>query len=354
MSTLWTLPKIEIIPWRDLQEVRSVGVVTTHASWQAEMSKLPFEPVWVGEVQTATTEEWDRLSVKVQGDVIYALGGGLAADAGKYLAAKHELPLVCLPTALSTDAFLTPYAEALEGKSMQLLRSVSLEHVVGGMFAANPDLHVPIRPAETVVIDFDLIASAPDGLRAAGICDVLSIATASVDWHFAAVRRKNQPETPYLPFIVQAAQGALQGAYDCAEAAERGNPAGMKQLLDCMCLEVELCNLTGHSRLKIGSEHYIAWAIDQVVASPDWPHAWRLAPGLLLAAELLDHEAGHLRRSLKACHIGLAGAPLEIIQSVLGGLAEYCHHQGFPYGVAFELTPTRANYLNVKEILEIE
>jgi hypothetical protein len=39
---------------------------------------------------------------------------------------------------------------------------------------------------------------------------------------------------------------------------------------------------------------------------------------------------------------------------VLGGLAEYCHHQGFPYGVAFELTQTRANYLNVKEILEIE
>ena len=35
------------------------------------------------------------------------MGGGLAADAAKYIARQLGLPMACLPTALSVDAFLT-------------------------------------------------------------------------------------------------------------------------------------------------------------------------------------------------------------------------------------------------------
>lgn len=39
--------------------------------------------------------------------MVYAVGGGLPADAAKYLAFNAGLPMICLPTALSVDAFVT-------------------------------------------------------------------------------------------------------------------------------------------------------------------------------------------------------------------------------------------------------
>jgi glycerol-1-phosphate dehydrogenase [NAD(P)+] len=354
MSTLWPLPKIEIVPWREISEDRPVGLITTHNAWQAAREKLPFTPVWVGEVENSASADWEVMAADFQGDVIYALGGGLAFNAAKYLAAWRALPLICLPTAFSSDAFLTPLVEVHEGHTVRFLRSVTPANKLHGVYATNGIKPNLVYPPEQVVIDFNIIASAPSGVRAAGICDILSLATAGMDWHFAAVRRRNLPETPYMPYIVQTAQGALQGAYDCAEAAERGDPAGLKQLLDCLCLETELCNLLGHERLKIGSEHYITWALDEFGAGGNGLRASRLAPGLLLAAELLDSEASHVRRALHNCHIPFTGATVEQIQTALGKLVDYCRQQGFPYGVAFELTPSRVSFLNIKEILEME
>ena len=47
------------------------------------------------------------LAETCKGEVVYGIGGGLAIDTAKYVAAVNELPLIALPTILSTDAFLT-------------------------------------------------------------------------------------------------------------------------------------------------------------------------------------------------------------------------------------------------------
>jgi glycerol-1-phosphate dehydrogenase [NAD(P)+] len=71
-------------------------------------------------------------------------------------------------------------------------------------------------------IDFEVLTSAPAQIRAAGICDVLSIATGSWDWQFSEQKGKNEPDMTYIPYIAQAAQAILNGVLDCAEAAGRG------------------------------------------------------------------------------------------------------------------------------------
>ena len=66
-----------------------------------------------------------------------------------------------------------------------------------------------------------MLAAAPEPIRAAGICDVLSIATGSWDWRFAEEQGLNPPGMGYLPWVDLAAQAILNGALDCAEAAGR-------------------------------------------------------------------------------------------------------------------------------------
>jgi glycerol-1-phosphate dehydrogenase [NAD(P)+] len=180
------------------------------------------------------------------GDVIYSVGGGLSADTGKYLAVKKNLPMVCLPTALSVDAFLT-WASGIR---------------VEGCVQYN-ETKVPDR----LLIDFEVLASAPAHIRAYGICDVLSIAIGSWDWQFAEQKGMNTPDMAYIPYVAQMAQAILNWVLECAEAAGRGDPAGLKQLHDCLALEVQLCNQVGHARSEEGSEHYFAYALENIVGA---------------------------------------------------------------------------------------
>jgi glycerol-1-phosphate dehydrogenase [NAD(P)+] len=157
---------------------------------------------------------------------------------------------------------------------------------------------------------------------------VLSIATGSWDWRYAHERGKNPPGMPYLPYVDQVAAGILQGALDAAEAAGRGDPEGLKQMLDCLALEVQLCNLIGHSRPEEGSEHHFAYAVENVMGK-GLPHGDLVGPGILLLA---------LRRALDACHIPLWNIPPDVIRETLRGLPAYCRKHNLPYGIAHDLT----------------
>ena len=104
---IWNLPVAEFIPFEEIEETRDVTLITSGPAWAAVRDKLHLPIVYSADVSEASLEQWDRLTGKLNGDVIYAVGGGLAVDAAKYMAAKTDKPLVCLPTALSVDAFLT-------------------------------------------------------------------------------------------------------------------------------------------------------------------------------------------------------------------------------------------------------
>lgn len=102
---IWPIPKIQLRPFAEVEESRSVALVTSRFAWEAVKDRLRLPVVWREEPQEANQAQWDALAADLQGNVVYAVGGGLAVDAAKYLAAQRDLPLVCLPTALSVDAF---------------------------------------------------------------------------------------------------------------------------------------------------------------------------------------------------------------------------------------------------------
>lgn len=315
MQPIWNLPITHLLHLEEWQETRPVALVYSRLAWQAVQSRLRLPVAWQGEPQRAETQAWDELFASAQGEVVYAVGGGLAADAAKYLAAQRNLPLVCMPTALSVDAFFT-WASGVRRE--------------GGV------MYIETKAPEIALVDWSVIAAAPPRVRAAGICDVLSIATGVWDWEFAHQRGRNQPGMEYIPYAAQAARAILQGALDCAEAAGKGDIGGLKQLLDCLALEVQLCNQLGHSRPEEGSEHYFAYAVEQKMGS-GLPHGDLVGPGILWAAERQGQPTNDLRRALQACAVPLENIPPEVMQWTVSTLPEYVRRHNLPFGIAHVL-----------------
>jgi len=197
--------------------------------------------------------------------------------------------------------------------------------------------YIETKTPETLIVDFEVIAAAPPTIRAAGICDVLSIATGNWDWRFAEEQGKNPTNMPFIPYISNAALAILEGALDCAEAAGSGDPGGLKQLLDCLALEVQLTNHIGHARPEEGSEHYFAYAVENKVGHGK-PHADLLGPGILLMAQLQGQNTSPLRKAMQACHVPLTGIKSEVIRQTLFELPEYCTKHNLPFGIAHTLS----------------
>jgi glycerol-1-phosphate dehydrogenase [NAD(P)+] len=323
MKKIWNLPLTHLLPFSEIEEQRPVLLVTSMPAWNTVNTQLRgLHIAETIEVTEATILHWDQLQSQIknqQSEIIYAVGGGLAVDAAKYLAVKLGLPLVCLPTALSVDAFLT------------CASGIRLEGCV---------TYIETKAPETLLLDLEVIAAAPEGIRSAGITDVLSIATGCWDWKFAHERGRNPFGMEFIPWAYVNAQSILNGALDCAGAAGRGDREGLKTLYDCLAMEVQLCNQVGHARPEEGSEHYFAYCAENFVGH-GWPHGDLVGPGIALMAGWQEQDTASLEAALRACHIPLERIPREIIQQILHNLPDYVRKHNLAYGIAHELESTR-------------
>jgi glycerol-1-phosphate dehydrogenase [NAD(P)+] len=315
MRTIWNLPKVELKPLREVDEKRPVALVYSGPAWKAVESSLHLPVAWKAEALEATLESWDCLLEGFRGDVVYSVGGGLTADAAKYCAAKYDLPLVVIPTALSVDAFLTAAC---------------------GVRRDGCVYYVETKAPERLVLDLDVVAAAPVSVRAAGVTDVVSIATGCWDWKFADERQKNPPGMEFIPWVYANAQSILDGVLDCAEAAGRGDRQGLKTLFDCLAMEVQLCNQVGHARPEEGTEHYFAYCVENMMGH-GLPHGDLVGPGIIIAAGWQEQPTARLRSALQACQIPLDRIPPALVEEARQMLPAYCLRHGLSYGIAHEL-----------------
>ncbi len=318
MNRIWKLPTVHLMPFSEIDEKRQVLLVTSPPAWNAVKASLRLNIAAQIEVLEANTAHWDRLRLAIQNrksEVVYAVGGGLAADAAKYMAVKLNLPLVVLPTALSVDAFIT---------------------AASGIRRAGCVYYIETKPPEDLILDLEIIANAPPSIRAAGITDVMSIATGAWDWKFANERGKNPKGMEFIPWVYDNAQSILCGVLDCAKAAGRGDPDGLKTLFDCLAMEVQLCNQIGHARPEEGSEHYFAYSVENHVGH-GLPHGDLVGPGIMIMSRLQEQDVGPLEAALKACHIPLDKIPKNVIQDTLHGLPSYCTKHNLSFGIAHTL-----------------
>ena len=319
MKRIPNLPVVHNMPFSEIDEKRSVLLVTSAPAWNAVKANLRgLNIIETIEVAEATTDYWDNLQSSIanqKSEIVYAVGGGLVADASKYIASKLNLPLVVLPTALSVDAFIT---------------------AASGIRRDGCVYYMETKVPETLILDLDTIAKAPASIRAAGITDVMSIATGAWDWKIAHEQGKNPAGMEFIPWVYDNAQSILSGVLDCAEAAGCGDKDGLKTLYDCLAMEVQLCNQVGHPRPEEGSEHYFAYAVENEMGH-GLPHGDLVGPGIMIMSKLQEQAAGPLEAALKACNIPLDRIPPEVVTRTLAELPVYCEKHGLAFGLAHTL-----------------
>ena len=97
-------------------------------------------------------------------DLVLGIGGGQALDAGKFVALKKQLPLVLIPTVVSTGSIIHGVVARWKGRNL-----------------ADKAQWPRIDP-EHVLIDYDVVLSAPEHLNTAGIGDVLCGYASVAEW----------------------------------------------------------------------------------------------------------------------------------------------------------------------------
>ena len=171
------------------------------------------------------------------GSAVFGIGGGMAADLAKFVSWKKSLPLVLMPSILSVDA---AFCKAIAVREDNRVR------YIGAVF---PDY---------LLIDYDLLRTAPPDLNRAGVGDVISIFTALWDWREAAARLGE----PYDAAIAAESSKLLDRLYAGAGALRDVTDDGLQLLSELYVGEVRLCEMMGSSRPEEGSEHFIAYCLE--------------------------------------------------------------------------------------------
>jgi glycerol dehydrogenase-like iron-containing ADH family enzyme len=211
-------------------------------------------------------------------DVVAGIGGGMAVDAAKYFAWRRGLRLVTIPTALTVDAFVTPPAGIRRGE----------DHTVEYVGAAAPD---------PLVIDFDLIRTAPGWLNVAGVGDILSCHTALHDWQLAHAAGRSA-DCPFSTADAASARSVLADTLAAAKDIAGATDVGLRALVHGYMRINALCLPAGHPRVEEGSEHFLLYALESRLKR-GFIHGHIVGLGIHLMAQLQRNGAAAITAAMR-------------------------------------------------------
>jgi glycerol-1-phosphate dehydrogenase [NAD(P)+] len=201
--------------------------------------------------------------------------------------------------------------------------------------------YVETGPVDQLIIDWEVVRNAPSDIRGTGIVELLSIVTGLLDWRYAAERNRNTPETRFVPWAAGLAAGIAQQAFKIARGVGDGNVEALRNLLDLICMEVQLTNQLGHNRPQEGSEQFFAYAIEPRTASGRGvPYADLVGPGILIAAALHGQDIGPIRDTISSAGVRLGQLRPDDIVDTIKRLPQYVVDHDLPYSILNDLDPT--------------
>ncbi len=269
------------------RELGRFVVTTMEIPWQVTRDLIGATPEAVIMVENMELDVIERQIAEAPAcDTVLAIGGGQAIDLGKYFSWKRRIRLVTVPTILSVDAFTTPAAGIRQG------------HRVVYLGSATPD---------PLVIDYDVIRTAPPDLNIAGVGDLLSIHTASFDWEFA--ERAGHSEYPFSPEAIVAARSIVTMLEEKASDIRACTDAGLQAIVDgCIKLNT-ICLPAGHFRVEEGSEHYLFYELEERLQRP-FTHGHIVGLGIRLMSRLQGNRADEVAQFMD--EVGLRHQPADM------------------------------------------
>lgn len=194
---------------------------------------------------------------------VVAIGGGKVIDAGKYAAFLKNLPFISVPTSSSSDGF----------------SSASASLVVDGRRAS-----VPARLAYGIIVDTEVIRTAPEKFIYSGIGDMISKITAIYDWVYEAGKGCSQLNDFAVMIAKKAVNSFVRTPYQSIK-----DEIFLKELLDSLSMSGIANEIAGSSAPTSGSEHLISHALDQLLEQPQL-HGIQVGVATYIMSVVHDHR----------------------------------------------------------------
>ncbi len=220
--------------------------------------------------------------------LVLGVGGGRVLDVAKYAAWAAGVDYIAVPTSLAHDGIFSPVA------------SLSQRGTRTSFGTATP---------RGLVLDTELVATAPAETVQAGVGDLLSNITAVLDWQLSAARRDEE----YLPAVAAMALGAVDCYVSSAWAPSGDRLLGLAEGLVLSGLAM---SLAGTSRPCSGAEHLVSHSLDRLLGRSARMHGHQVALGTLVALAAHGEDAVQIRELYTAADVPRRPADLGLTEEL--------------------------------------
>ena len=211
--------------------------------------------------------ELNQAAEERRADIIIGIGGGKALDAAKLLAHQRQIPIATVPTSAATCAGWT---------------ALSNVYSPGGAFLYDVTL---AKCPEMIVLDYDLVATAPKRTLVAGIGDAIA------KWYEASVSSGHSPQTMIIGAVQQAR--VLRDILFLKSAAALEYPGSdeWKEVVDAAVLMAGVIGGMGGAQWRTVAAHAVHNGLTHV-ASHGTLHGEKVAYGILVQLRLEEMGPG--------------------------------------------------------------
>ncbi|WP_199247872.1 iron-containing alcohol dehydrogenase family protein [[Phormidium] sp. ETS-05] len=265
-----------------------------------------------------------------RGDMIIGTGGGKALDAAKLLAYRCGLPVVTIPTSGATCAAWTALSNVYSDQGA-FLYDVPLDRC--------PDL---------LILDYDIIATAPQRTLVAGIGDAIA------KWYEASVSSGHSQDTLIIAAVQQAR--VLRDILLQKAASALGQPGSQiwREVVDATVLLAGVIGGLGGAQCRTVAAHAVHNGLTHIDPHHHTIHGEKVAYGILVQLRLEEMVQGNqlaatARQQLIKFYTDI-GLPQTIDDLNLGEISSQdlqtaaeiaCKPNSDIHHLPFEVTPTQ-------------